>query len=104
MMDGYERKARQAEKDNDFGAAKVYWQLSQINAKSLARMSKPTKPKGFTKKTRARIEYLKSIKNDQNAQSQEELAALVSENKLRKSSLKYWKKIELENEHKILNL
>ena len=50
MMDGCERKARQAEKDNDFGAAKVYWQLSQINAKRLARMSKPTKPKGFTKK------------------------------------------------------
>ena len=39
MMDGYEQKARQAEKDNDYELAKVYWQLSQIEAKSLARMS-----------------------------------------------------------------
>ena len=43
-------------------------------------------------KNRAGIEYLRSIKNDQDTQSQEELAALVSKNKLRKSSLKYWKK------------
>ena len=50
IMDGYERKARQAEKDNDYETARSYWQLSQINAKSLARMSKPMKPKGFTKK------------------------------------------------------
>ena len=35
LMDENERLARKAEKDNDYGAAKVYWQLSQIEAKSL---------------------------------------------------------------------
>ena len=39
LIDENDRLARQAEKDNDYELAKVYWQLSQIEAKSLAGMS-----------------------------------------------------------------
>ena len=74
MMDGYERKARQAEKDKDYELARSYWQLSQTNAKSLARMSKPAKPKGFTKKTglglsiKSQLKMIKTHNRKKNSQ------------------------------------
>lgn len=57
LMDENERLARQAEKDNNYEAAKVFWQFSQIEAKR------------FHKKTRARIAYPRSIKNEKNKQT-----------------------------------
>ena len=102
LMGENKRLAKLADQAGDSDAAKIHWQLAQHHTEDFARMDKIKKPKGYTEKTKKRIEVLRAVEKRVGPTTKEVIAAEVRACN-DEAIQKLWTEEELENDFTILN-